>query len=106
MKQYKLYLVLIVITVVGSLLATLPIIKEHNGFDVLRFISETRVNPSAQFIGVDLSFAVLAFVPFMYFESKRIKLRYWALPLIGMFLVGASLVFPWFLYRRAKHLDI
>ncbi|MCC7289091.1 DUF2834 domain-containing protein [bacterium] len=105
-KQSTFYLWLLIATIAIALIATIPLLQEPGGFDVARFVRDATVNNSARFIGIDLSLAVSAFIPFMYFESKRIGLKRWALPLIGMFTVGACVVFPWFLYRRAKHLKI
>ena len=106
LKQQHVYGLLLVATVIIAFIATIPLLREPGGFNVARFVRDATVNNSARFIGIDLSLAVSAFIPFMYFESKRIGLKRWALPLIGMFTVGACVVFPWFLYRRAKHLKI
>lgn len=105
-KQSTIFLLLLIATIIIAFAATIPLITQPGGFSIQDFIRDATINDSARFIGLDLSLAVAAFIPFMYFESKRIGLKYWALPLIGMALVGSCVIFPWFLYRRAKHLKI
>ena len=105
-SQSNFFLLMLIGTIAVALYATVPLFQQPGGFVITKFIQDASINSSARFIGVDLSLAVAAFIPFMYFESRRIGLKYWALPLIGMALIGACVVFPWFLYRRAKHLKI
>jgi Terpene cyclase DEP1 len=105
MKQSTLFLVLTWFTVITLIAMTYPIFLEHNGFDIARFSREISLNSASKFLGADLSLMGLCFVPFMYFEGKRIGLKRWWLPLIGIFLVGLAVIVPWFLYLRAKEVE-
>jgi Terpene cyclase DEP1 len=105
MKKSTLFLILTWVTVVILLGATYPIAVEHNGFDIPRFIREINVNSAVKFLGVDLGVMGISFIVWMYIEGKRIGLKRWWLPLLGIFLVGMGVIVPWFFYLREKHME-
>lgn len=81
------------------------IILEQNGFDLVTFIQDISLNNSARFILTDLAIAATTFVVFLFYEARRLKIKYWWLSILGTFLVGVSFGFPLFMYLRQVELD-
>lgn len=104
-KRSTIFLILTWFTALALWVATYPIVIDHQGFDILRFVQEINVNSSVRFLGVDLTMMGLVFIIWMYLEGKRLHMKRWWLPLVGIFVAGIALVVPWFLYLREKHLE-
>jgi hypothetical protein len=66
----------------------------------LVFIEQTRINPGARSITVDLAFLLLACVAFMVIEARRLGVGFvWIYVALG-FLIAISVTFPLFMIAR------
>ncbi|MGL5382986.1 MAG: DUF2834 domain-containing protein [Culicoidibacterales bacterium] len=81
------------------------IIIFEGGFDFGVFLQGIFANYGAQFIALDLLLTILAFLVFVYFETKKYHIRYWWLAILGMCLIGACFAFPFFLYLRERAIE-
>lgn len=69
-----------------------------------RFAAESKANPAARSISVDILLLSAAAVGFMIFEARRLGIRFvWAYVALG-FLLGISVTLPLFLITRERHL--
>jgi len=94
------YLFLSIIGFILPVYFIYQIALEQNGFDFGRFFSDISVNPSSRLIAADLAVAATTFVAFLFYETRRLKIKFWWISIIGTFLVGASFGFPFFMYLR------
>ena len=69
------------------------------------FVNESSANLAAQSISFDLFIATIAGSTWMYFESKRINIRFVFLYILLGFLVSFSFAFPLFLLMRETKLE-
>ena len=104
MKPKTFYLIL---CVVGLVLPTwqFSFFFLESGFDFVLFLQQpfgTRVGTALVF---DLAVAVFAFFAFAVVEGRRLRMKYFWLPMLAVFLVGLSLGLPMFLYLREKGLE-
>jgi hypothetical protein len=104
MKPKHFYLILCVLGVVLPYSQLVPLMLEHQGFDVIRFFQEVFVNRSSSFIAMDLTVTALTFFVFLFTEGKIRKYPAYVIwvPLATVFMVGVSLGFPLFLYLRER----
>jgi hypothetical protein len=104
MKPKTFYLVLCIL---GTILPTwqFSLFFLESGFDPSLFLTQpfsTRVGTALVF---DLVTAVFAFFAYAVVEGRRLKMRYYWLPIASVFAVGLSLGLPLFLYMREKELE-
>lgn len=69
-----------------------------------QFALETRINPAARAMALDVLLLWLAGSAFMIFEARRLGIRFvWAYIALG-FLLAISITLPLFLITRERHL--
>lgn len=69
-----------------------------------RFALETRINPAARAMALDVLLLWLTGSAFMIFEARRLGIRFvWAYIALG-FLLAISITLPLFLITRERHL--
>lgn len=69
-----------------------------------QFALETRINPAARAMALDVLLLWLAASAFMIFEARRLGIRFvWAYIALG-FLLAISITLPLFLITRERHL--
>lgn len=66
----------------------------------LNFFKTAESSLPGKSYGADLLVVVLTFFVFLYFESKRLKIKRWWLLIPLSFLVAVAFTFPLFLYIR------
>lgn len=96
----NLYLALCVVGVVVPYAAFLPFLLDH-GPDANLFVEEMFETRIAAFFALDVLVASAALTAFVVYESRRLNVRQWWLPILGNLLVGVSLALPLFLYIRS-----
>jgi len=79
-----------------------PWIAEH-GFDLPLLARQAFATPIAGFAWADVLVSGIAVIALMAVEGRRLGMRRWWLPLLGLS-VGVSLALPWFLWLRERHL--
>lgn len=92
------YLGLSIIGIIVPYFFLFRIYQDTGTFDIVTFIQDGTANDSARFLVGDLSVAGLAALSFILYEGITKKIRYWWVALLGIFAVGTSFGFPFFLY--------
>ena len=79
-------------------------IGEHGGFSVMLFVRESYANAASSSITNDLTVGVVAFVVWLFAESRRLEMpRPWIYVLLT-FGVAFAFAFPFFLLMRERRL--
>lgn len=79
-----------------------PWLIEH-GLDLSLLTRQAFATPIAGFAWADVLVSGMAVIVLMAVEGRRLGMRRWWLPLLGLS-VGVSLTLPWFLWLRERHL--
>lgn len=79
-----------------------PWVAEH-GVDLPLLARRAFATPIAGFAWTDVLVSGVAVIALMAVEGRRLGMRRWWLPLLGLS-VGVSLALPWFLWLREHHL--
>ena len=100
------YLLLAVLGLVMTWRYNLQFISEAGGsFSVTDFVAAANVNAAASSLGWDLMVACIAGLTWMFFESRRLGMRFYWLYFIFTFGVAYAFTFPLFLFFRQGKLD-
>lgn len=84
----------------------LKFISESGGsFDVSEFIAASSSNAASQSLSWDLAIACITGLCWIFFESKRLGLRFFWIYFILAFGVAFAFAFPLFLFMRQGKLD-
>jgi hypothetical protein len=75
-------------------------IAKYGTYDFSRLQTDLNSSLYTQFIGADLAIAALTFLAFYIIETRKNKIKYAWLSLVGSLLVGFSFGFPLFLLIR------
>jgi hypothetical protein len=104
MKARYIYLALCAIAVVLPFSQYVPFHLQY-GPDAVLFVQQALANYPARFIALDAIVAAVVFVAFAFFEGRRLGMRHWWVPILGIFAVGVCFAFPSFLYMRELYLE-
>ena len=74
-------------------------------FDLGEFIRGGFANPAAASLSMDLAIGGLAASFFIFFEGRRLPIKYWWVYLLLANLVAFAFAFPLFLMMRERKLD-
>jgi hypothetical protein len=100
------YLLLAVIGLVMTWYYNLQFISESGGsFDVGEFIAAGSTNAAAQSLSWDLAVACIAGLTWIFFESRRLGLRFFWIYIILAFGIAYAFAFPLFLFIRQGKLE-
>ena len=101
-----LYLVLTIVGLVMTWKYNLQFISESGGaFDLAKFMADSSTNAASQSLSWDLAIACFAGLLWIYFESKRLGMRFfWAYILLA-FGIAYAFAFPLFLFIRQGRLE-
>lgn len=101
-----LYLVLAIAGLVFPWYYNLQFMQQAGGsFDITDFMAAAASNPAAQSLSWDLAIACIAGLLWIYFESKRLGLRFFWLYLVLAFTVAYAFAFPLYLFIRQGKLE-
>ena len=78
----------------------LQTVIKYGTYDFAKLFSDMNSSLYTQFISADLAIAALVFVVFYILETRKNKIKYAWLSLVGCLLVGFSFGFPLFLLLR------
>lgn len=96
-----LYLFLAIAGVVMTWYYNLQFMQESGGsFDLAEFIAASSSNAASQSLSWDLAIACLAGLLWIFFESKRLGMRFFWVYIILAFSVAYAFAFPLFLFVR------
>ncbi len=71
-------------------------------FDLGLFIQQVYANPASTFIGIDVTVAALCAIILIVAEGRRLKMKFWGLYIVAIFLVSFGFGFPLFLLMRER----
>jgi len=99
MKIKHLYLTFCILGIILPYTAYMPYFMEY-GFSITDFISKIFSHPVTAFIGYDLLIAALVCLILMFIEGRRIKMKYYWVPMLCSVFIGLAFGLPLFLYLR------
>jgi hypothetical protein len=101
-----LYLLLAIAGVVMTWYYNLQFMEESGGsFDIAEFMAAGASNAASQSLSWDLAIACLAGLLWIFFESKRMGMRFFWVYIILAFSVAYAFAFPLFLFVRQGKLE-
>jgi hypothetical protein len=101
-----LYLMLAVAGVVMTWYYNLQYLQESGGsFDFAAFMAAAATNAASKSLSWDLTIACLAGLLWIFFESRRLGLRFFWIYIILAFGVAYAFAFPLFLFVRQGKLE-
>jgi hypothetical protein len=101
-----LYLLLSLAGLVLTWYYNLQFIEESGGsFDIGEFMAAGATNAAAKSLSWDLAIACLAGLLWIFFESKRLGLRFFWIYIILAFSIAFAFAFPLFLFVRQGKLE-
>jgi hypothetical protein len=101
-----LYLLLAIAGVVMTWYYNLQFMQESGGsFDLAEFMAASSSNAASQSLSWDLAIACLAGLLWIFFESKRLGMRFFWVYIILAFSVAYAFAFPLFLFMRQGKLE-
>jgi hypothetical protein len=101
-----LYLLLAIVGLVMTWYYNLQFMEESGGaFDIAEFMAASSANAASQSLTWDLTIACLAGLLWIFFESKRLGLRFFWIYIILAFSVAYAFAFPLFLFVRQGKLE-
>jgi hypothetical protein len=101
-----LYLLLAIAGVVMTWYYNLQFMEESGGsFDIAEFMAAGASNAASQSLSWDLAIACLAGLLWIFFESKRLGMRFFWIYIILAFSVAYAFAFPLFLFVRQGKLE-
>ncbi len=101
-----LYLLLAIAGVVITWYYNLQFMQESGGsFDLAEFMAASSSNAASQSLSWDLAIACLAGLLWIFFESKRLGMRFFWVYIILAFSVAYAFAFPLFLFVRQGKLE-
>ena len=101
-----LYLLLATAGVVMTWYYNLQFMQESGGsFDLAEFMAASSSNAASQSLSWDLAIACLAGLLWIFFESKRLGMRFFWIYIILAFSIAYAFAFPLFLFMRQGKLE-
>ena len=101
-----LYLVLAIAGVVMTWYYNLQFMQESGGgFDIGAFVAASATNAASKSLTWDLTIACVAGLLWIFFESRRLGLRFFWIYIILAFGVAYAFAFPLFLFVRQGKLE-
>ena len=101
-----LYLFLAIAGVMMTWYYNLQFMQESGGsFDLAEFMAASSSNAASQSLSWDLAIACLAGLLWIFFESKRLGMRFFWVYIILAFSIAYAFAFPLFLFVRQGKLE-
>lgn len=92
----------LLLSIIGAILPTWQFATFTNkfGFDLNLMLQQIFTNHMSSGIALDAMWAAVVLIIFIVIDKKNINPKYIWLPIMGIFLVGLSFAFPFYLYLR------
>jgi Protein of unknown function DUF2834 len=101
-----LYLLLAIAGLVMTWKFNLQFMSESGGaFDLDKFLADSSSNAASQSLGWDLAIACIAGLIWIYFEARRLGLRFFWVYIVLAFGIAYAFAFPLFLFVRQGKLE-
>ena len=69
---------------------------------ITNFIALTKTTLPAKSIVADISVVAIAFLIWMFYEARKLKIKYWWILIPATFLIAIAFTFPLFLFFRER----
>lgn len=100
------YLLLAVVGLVMTWTYNLQFMSAAGGdFSITDFVAAANANPAASSLSWDLAVACIAGLTWMFFESRRLGMRFYWLYFVATFGIAYAFTFPLFLFFRQGELE-
>ena len=100
------YLLLALLGLVMTWYYNLQFISASGGsFDIGEFIAAGSTNAAAQSLSWDLAIACIAGLIWIFYESRRLGMRFFWIYIILAFMIAYAFAFPLFLFIRQGRLE-
>lgn len=101
-----LYLLLAIVGLIMTWYYNLQFMADSGGsFDIASFIAAGSTNAASQSLSWDLAIACIAGLTWIFFESRRLGLRFFWVYIILAFSIAWAFAFPLFLFVRQGKLE-
>lgn len=104
MNQKNIYIILCALGAALPLSQFMPWAAE-NGLNVSLFFQELFATRISSFFAMDVIVSAIVLFTFIYYEGRRMQMRYLWLPVVATLSVGVSFGLPLFLYMRQQKLE-
>jgi hypothetical protein len=102
----SLYLVLTIAGLAMPWYFNFQFIEQYGGgFNIQQFMADSSLNAASKSLGWDLMIACLAGLSWIYFESKRLGMKYFWVYILLAFGIAYAFAFPLFLFMRQGKLE-
>jgi len=100
-------IIYVVLCVFGTILPLTQFVPWllSNGFAVQLLIQEASGSQIAAFAWLDVLVSAIVVLTLVFYEGRRLGMKYLWLPVVGLITIGVSLSLPLFLLLREKHLS-
>ena len=100
-----LYLLLALVGLVSTWYYNLQFMAETGGFELAEFVAATSTTSAAQSLSWDLAVACIAGLVWIFFECRRLGIRFFWVYIILSFGIAWAFAFPLFLFVRQGKLE-
>lgn len=92
----------LVLSIIGAILPFSQFVAFTNqyGFNLNIMFANIFANQMATGIALDAMWAAIILIIFIFHETKHAKIKHLWLPIVGIFMIGLSFAFPFYLYLR------
>jgi hypothetical protein len=92
----------LILSIIGAILPFSQFVAFTNqhGFNLNIMFANIFANKMATGIALDAMWAAIILIIFILSENKKINIKHLWLPIIGIFMIGLSFAFPFYLYLR------
>ena len=95
----NLFLILSILGIIIPYTQFVPFTNEF-GFDLPRMLDQMFATTISTGIAYDAFFTALVLIIFILIEQKRNPVKLFWIPIVGIFAIGLSFAFPFYLYLR------
>lgn len=100
----KFYVVIMGLGLIISYSIFIPFFADH-GMDMSLMINQAFANRISSVFAIDLILSAIVAIVFMIYQGRKIKLKFYWIPIACTILIGLSFGLPLYLYLREVHLN-
>jgi hypothetical protein len=92
----------LILSIIGIILpySQFVLFTNQYGFDLKLMLEQIFINRMSSGIALDAMWAAVVLIFFIVSENKNLKIKHLWAPIVGIFMIGLSFAFPFYLYLR------
>jgi len=92
----------LILSIIGIILpySQFVLFTNQYGFNINLMVQQIFINRMSSGIALDAMWAAVVLIIFIFTENEKIKIKHLWAPIAGIFLIGLSFAFPFYLYLR------